>query len=430
MTSAFAFLPEERTKKQEVRMRRRTLLKSAAALTAIASPLRVLAQDGGAARPRLVVVMLRGAVDGLSVVAPYAESDYYRLRGSIAIARPGEDKGLLDLDGHFGLHPALAPLLPLWQQKRLAFVHASGSPDPTRSHFDAQDYMETGTPGIKSTSDGWMNRLLAQLGGGDAVLEAIALGPTLPRILSGPQKVANVPSGRDAGKQMALDKPEVSQAYDRMYAQAGALGEAYREGRRSREQVLADLNSDAVSPEAQAADNGAPPPDGYALEASQLATLIRRNPGMRLAFSQLGGWDTHVNQGGAEGALANRLRQLGDGLATLARQLGDELDRTLIVVMSEFGRTARQNGTNGTDHGHGNVMWLIGGRAAGGRVHGDWPGFAESSLHEGRDLAVTTDFRSVLATACARHLRLSDRQLAAVFPKAPRASLRVEGLIA
>jgi len=399
-------------------MDRRTLLKT----LGLAGGCALLPGRGwaaaGSAGPRLIVVMLRGAVDGLNVVVPYTEDNYYRLRGSIAIAKPGADGGALDLDGHFGLHPVLAPLLPLWQSRKLAFVHASGSPDPSRSHFDAQDYMESGTPGVKTTADGWMNRLLGQLAPAPQQLDAVSLGPVLPRIFSGEQSVANIPLGREASRVTALDKTEVNAAYDRMYAGNGALAQAYREGRASRERILADLNNDPASEMVQA-DNGAPLPQGYALDAMQLATLMRRNPSLQLAFMQLGGWDTHINQGGATGQLANHLQPLAEGLSTLATQLGPDFDRTVIVVMSEFGRTAQQNGTNGTDHGHGNVMWVLGGQVRGGKVHGDWPGIEDAALHEGRDLAVTSDFRSVLARVGERHLRLSDKQLSAVFPQAP-----------
>lgn len=379
---------------------------------------------------RLIVVMLRGAIDGLSVVVPYADSHYYQLRDRTAIARPGSDGGALDLDGHFGLHPALAPLLPYWQAQQLAFVHAAGSPDPTRSHFDAQDYLESGTPGRKGTPDGWMNRLLATLTPGNGtVLDAVSLGPVLPRIFSGPETVATVPLGRAAARASALDRPAVATAFDRLYANAGALGEAYREGRQAHAQVRADLSSAAVSNESNVADAGAPPAAGFALDAAQLATLIQRNPGLRLAFMQLGGWDTHVNQGGANGALANRLVPLGDGLATLANRLGPELANTVIVVMSEFGRTAKENGTGGTDHGHGNVIWLLGGKINGGRVYGEWGGLSNSALNEGRDLPVTTDFRGVLAEIGSRHLRLDDRQLATVLPQAPAPNAALKTLL-
>jgi uncharacterized protein (DUF1501 family) len=415
-------------------MHRRTLLKH----LGLAATLPFAHWAGAAELPakagdkRLVVLMLRGAVDGLNVVAPWAEPEYQALRPNIALARPGAAGGLLDLDGHFGLHPALASLLPLWQSRQLAFVHAAGSPDPTRSHFDAQDYMESGTPGVKSTADGWMNRLLGALpqrpqeAGG---LDAVSFGPVLPRIFSGPSTVANVPLGRAAGKPTAVDRPNVGEAFDRIYAGAGELGRVYAEGRRSRREIMADLD-DPAALEAQQADNGAPPPQGFAQDTAPLARLMQRNPRLRLAFMQLGGWDTHVNQGAADGQLARRLQPLGEGLARLAADLGPRWSDTVVVVMSEFGRTARENGNRGTDHGHGNLMWVLGGPVAGGRVYGDWPGLGPAALHESRDLAVTTDFRTVLARVCAQHLRLADERLDAVFPQAPgTGASKVQGLL-
>jgi uncharacterized protein (DUF1501 family) len=402
-------------------MDRRTLLKSAgmAALLPFGRAGWAFAADAAAAPgKRMIVVMLRGAVDGLNVVVPYADDDYYALRPNIAIPRPGADDGALDLDGRFGLHPALAPILPLWQSRKLAFVQACGSPDPTRSHFDAQDYMESGTPGVKSTDTGWMNRALGALVPRPGALEAVSFGPVLPRIFSGPGAVANVPLGREAARANAMDKAEINAAFDRMYADSGALGAAYGEGRRSRQQILSDLN-DTEASEMNEADRGAPPPKGFALDTAQLATLLQRTPELQLAFMQLGGWDTHVNQGGSKGQLANHLQGLAEGLALLASQLGPQLDDTVIVVMSEFGRTAHENGNNGTDHGHGNVMWVLGGPVAGGKVYGDWPGLSAAALHEGRDLAVTTDFRTVLGQICEQHLRLSAHSLAALFPHAP-----------
>jgi uncharacterized protein (DUF1501 family) len=363
---------------------------------------------------RLVVILLRGAVDGLSVVVPYADADYRRARASIALERPGSDGGVLDLDGRFGLHPALAPLLPHWQSDTLAFVHASGSSDPTRSHFDAQDYMESGTPGRKSTPDGWMNRLLGALPGGPQPTTAVNLGPLLPRALSGPHPVATLPLGRAATRPVALNRPQVSAAFDRLYGGDDALSRAYREAQTARQEMMANLGD-----EMQAADNGAPLPNGFAQDAQRLARLMRRDGNVRIAFASLGGWDTHVNQGNAKGQLANRLQPLGEGLDAFVRALGTDYARTAIVVLSEFGRTVRQNGTGGTDHGHGNVMWLLGGRVNGGKVHGEWPGLADASLYQGRDLAITTDFRSVLARVLGEQMRLPDATLAAVFPALP-----------
>ncbi len=378
------------------------------------------ANVSNAPRKRLVVVMLRGAVDGLSVVVPYGEREYYKARSSIALAKPGDDGGGLDLDGHFGLHPALAPLLPLWQQKRMAFVHAAGSPDPTRSHFDAQDYIESGTPGRKTTADGWMNRLLAQLPGPHVSTQAIGLGPLLPRILSGHANVANVPLGRNAGKDIAIDKPAVGSIFDKLYNGNDELSQAYQEGRGARSEILANVNGMSdYSKEMRTADNGAPSPTGFVLDAQQLADLMQNDSNIQLAFVALGGWDTHVRQGNAKGQLAGHLQPLAMGLSTLAQGLGPMLDDTVIMVISEFGRTVHENGNGGTDHGHGNVIWLIGGDVQGGKIYGDWPGLADSALYQNRDLAVTTDYRAVIARLTEQHLNLSDAQIAAVLPDAP-----------
>lgn len=379
----------------------------------------------GAALPggrRLVVVFLRGAVDGLSIVVPHGDAAYYQARSTIALARPGQDGGVLDLDGHFGLNPNLAPLMPLWRAGRLAFVQAAGSPDPTRSHFDAQDYMESGTPGRKATPDGWLNRLLGAEpapAAGASVTRGISVGAVLPRIWAGPHPVATIANGARAGKPTVLDRPQVARAFDGLYAGDDAMSRAYRESQASRREVDDAMNSsDAgdMAREQRIADNGAPLPNGFPEDAARLATLMRRDANVQVAFMALGGWDTHVNQGGATGQLAGRLRPLGQGLAALASGLGPAFDDTTVVVLSEFGRTLRQNGTGGTDHGHGNVMWVLGGDVAGGKVHGRWPGLDASALYEGRDLAVTTDFRQVLAGICHYQLGLPDARLADVFP--------------
>ncbi|NEX61063.1 DUF1501 domain-containing protein [Noviherbaspirillum galbum] len=374
--------------------------------------------------PRLVVIMLRGAVDGLSIVAPHGDPDYARARPNIALAPPGAEDGLLDLDGHFGLHPALSPLFPLWQQGKLAFVHASGSPDPTRSHFDAQDYLESGTPGRKSTPDGWLNRLAALLPGEPSPMRAIGLGPVLPRILSGSAPATNLAFAAGKNKPELLDRPAVATAFDQLYRRDDRLGRAYAEGRETRKEILAAGSEQ----EMRMADNGAPLPNGFPAEAAHLARLMRGNDSIRLAFVALGGWDTHANQGKARGQLANRLAPLGQGLAELASRLGPLFDDTAIVVMSEFGRTVRENGNGGTDHGHGNVMWLLGGSLAGGRVLGEWPGLHPSRLYEGRDLAVTTDYRNVLGEVLRSHLRVQETAAANVFPGAPGGSNALRGM--
>ena len=374
-----------------------------------------LATAGAPVDRRLIVIMLRGALDGLSTVVPYQEANYYRLRPSIAIARPGEPDGALDLDGRFGLHPALAMLMPLWDQGTLGFVHAAGSPDPTRSHFDAQDYMESGTPGRKATTSGWMNRLLVTLNHSSPLLRAVNVGPVMPRIFAGPGTITSLASGDAATRTGAIDRPDVQGAFARLYAGDDPMSQAFRESAVSRREIISSLEGIENQ-----ADNGAVSLRGFAQDANRLGNLMRRDARVQLGFIAVGGWDTHVNQGAGKGQLALKLGQLGDGLLALCKGLGERLADTMIVVMSEFGRTVRQNGNGGTDHGHGNVLWLLGGAANGRRVHGEWPGLDDRALYEGRDLAVSTDFRKILADLCASHLKLSDRQLADVFIDLPR----------
>jgi uncharacterized protein (DUF1501 family) len=395
---------------------RRTLLAAGAACAL--NPIRIAWAD--AASPpdgaRLVVVMLRGALDGLSLLAPHGEAPYYQQRATIALPRPGETDGLLPLTPLFGLHPAAQPLMPYWQRGQLAFVHASGSHDPTRSHFDAQDYMESATPGRKTTPDGWLNRLAAVLAGPNATPEsqrlmALNLGPTMPRIFAGAAPVAALASGGGAATRGALDRPRLAEAFTRLYAGDDAMSLAVREASATRREIMDSLASDDPK-----ADQGALPLAGFAQDVSRLGQLMARERRVRLAFVPIGGWDTHANQGAARGQLANRLRLLAQGLDALATSLGDRLAQTHVLVLSEFGRTVRQNGTNGTDHGHGNVALLLGGGTRGGQVFGRWPGLDASALHEGRDLAVTTDFRDIVADVLERGFRLADAQLAAVLP--------------
>jgi uncharacterized protein (DUF1501 family) len=369
---------------------------------------------------RLAIVFLRGAVDGLNVVIPHWESAYYDGRPSIAIAPPDEANGALDLDGRFGLHPALASLMPLWKQRSLAFIHACGSPDASRSHFDAQDYMESGTPGVKTTADGWMNRLLAALPHSSPV-QALNFGEAVPRILSGRMSVASLPTGRTADRPLPLDRPQIAAAFDRLYNGNDAVSKAYQEGRAARQQLLANLDREMMQ-----ANHGAPAPSGFSADAQKLARLMTKDPSIQLAFMALGGWDTHVNEGGSTGQLARNLKSLGDGLATLAQGLGNVYSNTAILVMSEFGRTVAENGNGGTDHGHGNAMWLLGGAIKGGKVYGEWPGLSQSQLYQGRDLAVTTDFRDAIATVLGRHMQLDGAKINQIFPSySPQQNIEV-----
>jgi uncharacterized protein (DUF1501 family) len=398
-------------------MNRRAFLKRSLAFAAAAG-LYPLGPHGWAAsslkagsQKRLIVIFLRGAIDGLSVVIPYGDSQYYDWRPTIAIPRYGDGATLELGDGHFGINPALAPILPQWRDRTLAFVHACGSPDSSRSHFDAQDYMESGTPGLKSTSDGWMNRLLGVLPGTHSAAEAINLGPTTARILSGPVPVANMGLGKNAAKPIALDRPTVGEAFARMYSGNDPLSRAYREGIEARKKLLADLDQDMTEAAA-----GAPPASQTSDYTGQLGRLIARDPGIRLAFIGLSGWDTHVSQGASKGQLFNHLKPLSDGLGGLVAALGPAYSDTVVMVISEFGRTIHENGNGGTDHGHGNVMWIMGGAINGGKVYSQWPGLAEADLYQGRDLAITTDFRDPICAVLKTHLRLSDPQIAKVFP--------------
>jgi uncharacterized protein (DUF1501 family) len=396
-------------------MRRRDLfgLAGGAAMAPLLGPVWTARADTPQPQ-RLVVVMLRGAVDGLNVVVPYGDAAYYDARPTIAIQKPGADNGALQLDGRFALHPALASLMPLWNDKKLAFIHAAGSPDPTRSHFDAQQFIENGTPGRPTTPDGWMNRVLAELPGPRTPTDALSVGPTLPYILKGSAAVANLPLGPKASQPMAIDKPEVASAFDKLYAGNDRQSEAYRQGREARTQLVADMSA-----EQQVADNGAPPADTFPAVADRLARLMVQDGHIRIAFASLGGWDTHVAQGNHAGQLANRLKPLGDGLAALAQGLGPVWNDTVVAVISEFGRTFHENGNRGTDHGHGNAMWVLGGPVKGGKVYGDWPGVAAAQLYQGRDLAVTTDYRHPLTMILERHLRLNDAAMAKIFPGMP-----------
>ncbi|MGH8278244.1 MAG: DUF1501 domain-containing protein [Gammaproteobacteria bacterium] len=411
-------------------MNRRKFLSSA--LIASGATLLAVGTRGWAARlsdavggnRRLIVIFLRGAVDGLNVVVPYADDRYYEARPTIAIPKAGRDGGVSNLDGYFGLHPALSSVLPLWQNKSLAFVQASGSPDPNRSHFEAQAYMETGTPGDSHTADGWMNRLLGVLPAPHAPTEALSLGAALPRILSGPNSVSNLPLGRSADHPMPLDRPRVADAFAALYQGNTVLDQAFSEGREARSRLMSDLQKDMND-----SYNGAPPVVGFAHDTQRLAHLMAGDDSIRLAFLAVGGWDTHVGEGSAKGQLAGHLQALGDGLAALARGLGKAYNDTVVLIMSEFGRTFRENGNAGTDHGHGNVMWLLGGKANGGKVYGDWPGLADAQLYQNRDLAITTDFRQVIGTVLTRHLQLPDGVLGKVFPDGLGATADLSSLL-
>lgn len=399
---------------------RRHLLGAAATL---ALGPRAFAQAAPGARGdgRLVVVFLRGAVDGLSLFVPWSDPDYTRLRSSIALPAPdGTDQAAIKLDARFALHPALAELLPLWQQGRLAVIPAAGSPDPTRSHFDAQYYWETARLGRSGDAPGWLNRL-AGLGGNAGAVHALGVGESNPRILEGRAEVKLVAHGKAAQRPGALQNAQAREALLALYDGQDSLSKAFRQGADSRLRTAQDLTR-----EMQAADNGAAAPALLVQDARNLGTLMRQERRLRIGFLSAGGWDTHANQGAVVGQLAGNLRNLGAALAQLARDFDQPGD--VIVMASEFGRTAAENGTRGTDHGHGNAMWLIGPGVAGGRWWGEWSGLAAANLHEQRDVPVHHDFRAVLAQLLRPGFGLSDKQLADVLPDT-RWDARLDGLL-
>ncbi len=364
---------------------------------------------------RLVFVFLRGAYDGLSMLVPYADPHYKALRPQIAIPAPdGSRSSALDLDGRFGLHPACADLLPLWQQGVLAAIPCAGSPDPTRSHFDAQYHWEIGQPGRSSAADGWINGVGA-LSSKPALAAALGVGESNPRILMGPQRVQLLASGQSALRAGALANAQTRQAMQSLYASNAQLSEALSQGADSRMQTAQMLSApDMGASEQSMANNGAGAAQGLALDAKHLGTLMNKNRALRCGFLSSGGWDTHINQGSVTGALANNLGHLSRALIELRRAFNGPRD--VVVVASEFGRTCAENGTRGTDHGHGNVMWLMGSAVQGGRCHGRWQGLAPAVLNQNRDLPVHHDFRAVLAQALVKSQGLNPTQVAAVFP--------------
>jgi uncharacterized protein (DUF1501 family) len=364
----------------------------------------------------LICLFQRGAADALNMVVPHGESAYYAMRPSIAIPRPSRDAngGAIDLDGFFGFHPALAPLKPLYDRGLLAPVHAVGSPSTTRSHFDAQDYMETGTPDIKGTADGWLNRYLAVKGTCDecnlakAPFRAVSLTPQTPRILEGPNATVAMNSLDEFSVRATGNSAERLEALYR----TGSADLVHGAGA---EMFDAVKMLRAANPRKYLPQNGAEyPRSQFGSRLLQIAQLVKANVGLEIAFADVGGWDTHVNQGSSTGQLAQRLDDFSRSIAALVTDLGDRMDDVVILTMSEFGRMARENGNRGTDHGHAGALFVIGGHVKGGKVHGKWPGLEQEQLYEGRDLALTTDFRSVFAEVVSDHL--GARALDRVFP--------------
>jgi uncharacterized protein (DUF1501 family) len=358
---------------------------------------------------RLVVIFQRGAADGLNIVVPHAEAAYYTMRPNIAIPQ----KDVIELDGFFGLHPSLAPLKPLWDAKQLAIVHAAGSPDSTRSHFDAQDYMESGTPGLKSTDDGWLNRALAESAKPQpSPFRAVALGGQLPRTLAGVAPALAVGNVNDFN--VAPRNPQsqpLSNTFEAMYA--GSVDAVLHGTAQETFDAVKALKS-ADPAKYRPAQGVNYPKNRFADSLKQTAQLMKADLGVQVAFTEIGGWDHHVAEGSSQGQLSNLLKEFGGSLAAFMQDLGPIAEQTVVITMSEFGRTVRENGTRGTDHGHANAMFVLGGAVRGGRVYGRWPGLEENQLYEQRDLALTTDFRTVVGEAVSHQLGIA--HLGHVFP--------------
>ena len=375
-------------------MNRRFFLKSGGLALAsfAASPsflLRAAAQEKKTGKPIVIAVFQRGAADGISMVVPFGDPHYKSVRQQTAITAP------IDLDGFFGLHPTLSSLKPIYDAGHLAAVHAVGSPDNTRSHFDAQDYMESGAPGNKSIADGWMNRYLqAQPNASPSPFRAVGFGTNVPRSLMGDAPAVAMTRISDFGVRAGAN------AFEALYG--------------SETFDAVNLLKKANPQQCPVANDASYPATPFGQSLLQVAQLIKADIGLELAFVDVGGWDTHANQGSDSGQLANRLTEFGQGLSALYRDLGDRMENIVVVTMTEFGRSIQQNGSGGTDHGHASSLFVLGGPVQGGKVYGSWPGLAPEQLHEGRDLALTTDFRDLFSEILGRHMGATDT--ARVFP--------------
>jgi uncharacterized protein (DUF1501 family) len=378
-------------------------------------------------RKTLIAIFQRGAVDGLNVVVPFGEHTYYDQRPGIAIPKPdGGAEAAINLDGFFGLHPSLAAFKPLWDSKRLAIVHACGSPDNTRSHFDAQNYMELATPGVKSTEDGWLNRYLqAKTDPQKSLFRAVSMTQNMPLSMQGKAATLAISNLADFNIRAGQSSAALQGGFEAMYDDK-LVNDALRG---TGKEAFAAINYlKQVNPAQYKAENGANyPRTPFGNSLLQIAQLIKAGVGLEVAFTDIGGWDTHVNEGNQQGQLSNLLRQFSQAIAALYTDLGSRMDDVVILTMSEFGRTVKENGNRGTDHGHANAMFIAGNGVRGGKVYGDWPGLKNDQLYEGRDLALTTDFRNVFGEIAEKHLEATN--LKAIFPGYDMSSSKFRGFL-
>jgi len=385
-----------------------------AGMGAVPSWLARAASVEGEKRKTLVVIFQRGAADGLNIVVPFSEKRYRDLRPTIAITAPtGQTNpngqpmngAAIDLDGRFALNGAMQPLKTLWDKGQLAVVEATGSPDSSRSHFDAQDYMESGTSG-KTLGDGWLNRALPPPNAETSPVRAVSMGNQVARTLRGERDAIAVGDAQ----QFKMGNQDATTVLQSMYAASpdAPVGRTGKEAFEAMKMIQSLDNVPNNNPQGGAQYG---PGGDLGRNLQQLARLIKADAGVEAAFAEIDGWDHHGNE---NQQLSNMLRQFSSSLAAFSQDMGDRMEDIVLVTMSEFGRTAAENGNAGTDHGHGSLMMVLGGPVQGGKIYGQWPGLEKEQLFEGRDLAVTTDFRTVLGELIRGHLGQKD--LGLVFP--------------
>jgi uncharacterized protein (DUF1501 family) len=407
-------------------MQRRRFLQSTSGFILAASMSRLWAMPAPAGAPKFILVFLRGAYDATNVLVPYNNDFYYAARPHIAVPRPGSGAdAAIALDDQWALHPALRDsMMPMWQSKQLAFVPFAGTSDMSRSHFETQDHIELGQgTQPQDFNEGFLNRLIGQIGAG---ARPMAFSAQVPLSMRGTRRVPNeaIPqSAHYAGKGgiPPRDQELLAQMWRKTPQEASV-----REGFAAHAEVMRDLQAQEKDGEMADSGRGAVSPNGFVAEAARVGGLMRDS--FNVGFIDVGGWDTHVNEAsenGSQGQLANKLGALGDGLAAMSRALGPAWRDTTVVVLSEFGRTFRENGNRGTDHGHGTVYWVMGGAVNGGRIAGEQVVLSPQTLNQNRDYPVLTDYRDLIGAVFLRQWGLNTTQLQAVFPGAVPADLQL-----
>ena len=401
--------------------RREFLARTTAAAVVMSAPAWLpqvaYAQTEDTTRDIIVSIFLRGGADGLTLVPPYAENAYYALRPTIAIPRPdsASPNKALDLNGFFGLAPAMGSLLPAYQAGQLLIVHAAGSTDPTRSHFDAQAFMEVGVPGARDIETGWLGRHLASKPPmkPTAALRALAFNYGLPLMLAGGPDTLPIPDPSNFG--LSGSSSTRTQRLTWLGTSFAGQPDPIKSSAANTQRTITELSAINISGY-QPAGGAVYPTSSFGTALRSTAALIRADVGVEAVQIDVSGWDTHSAQGPLTGGMATTMRTLADAIAAFHVDISgaSRLGRLTLVVMSEFGRKGQENGSQGTDHGHGNVMFVMGGSVAGGQVMTQWPGLSAAQLYQGQDLQVTIDYRDILSEIVSR--RLGNTQLDVVFP--------------